>query len=346
MQEVATVTSTGAVVTYDEGVFAIGGGTVGVEKVIEYDGLGIVAWVSEEMKVWAYQVASAASAVAEPAAHAPAIAPAAIPTGPGPEASRAKNPFYKKWWVWAGAAVVVLIIATSGARGGSSSNPASSSASSTSSPGSAKPAAPTPPPLKSLALVASAPERVEAASVNIVGSTTPSATVTVGGTPVPVDAGGQFTYAAALAPGANSFSVVSARDGYKTETRSLTVTRLQFAPLTARAFEVLAKNPDAQIGNAYIIYGEVTQFDAATGTDTFRADIGATKSKIQYKMADYDQNSMLTGDAATLADTVEGDCFQAKVICKGSFSYDTQIGGSTTVPKFEVVSIKRYGSTK
>ncbi len=46
-----------------------------------------------------------------------------------------------------------------------------------------------------------------------------------------------------------------------------------------------------------------------------------------------------------LGSVVKGDVFEAQVIVGGSFSYDTQIGGNTTVPKFEIVSINVYGST-
>jgi hypothetical protein len=60
---------------------------------------------------------------------------------------------------------------------------------------------------------------------------------------------------------------------------------------------------------------------------------------------DYPQNSFLSGEESQLTKLVEGDCFTAKVTVLGSFSYDTQSGGNTTVPLFQVDSIKVYGST-
>ena len=50
---------------------------------------------------------------------------------------------------------------------------------------------------------------------------------------------------------------------------------------------------------------------------------------------------VFVGDANQLADYVEDDIVAMNVTSLGSYSYDTQIGGSTTVPMFEVDSIKR-----
>lgn len=118
-----------------------------------------------------------------------------------------------------------------------------------------------------------------------------------------------------------------------------------YKTLSSRKFKQFAKNPDAYLGKTYVIYGEVTQFDAATGTDTFRADTGPKKLKISYGYVDYQQNTMLTGDESELKELVEGDCFRAKVTVLGSYSYDTQIGGNTTVPLLMVDSVSVYGST-
>lgn len=118
-----------------------------------------------------------------------------------------------------------------------------------------------------------------------------------------------------------------------------------YKTLSSRAFKKFAKDPDSHLGKTYVIYGEITQFDSATGTDTFRADTGPKKLKISYGYTDYSQNTILTGDESKLEDLVEGDCFKAKVTVLGSYSYDTQIGGNTTVPMLRVDSISVYGST-
>lgn len=116
-----------------------------------------------------------------------------------------------------------------------------------------------------------------------------------------------------------------------------------YAAISARDFKLLAKDPDAYVGKTYKIYGFVTQFDAATGADGFRANTGASKLG-EDDWYDFDQNSVLTGDKATLAKIVEDDLFEAKVIVAGAYSYNTQIGGNTTVPAFLVQEITVYGS--
>jgi len=118
-----------------------------------------------------------------------------------------------------------------------------------------------------------------------------------------------------------------------------------YKTLSSRQFKLIAKDPDAHAGKTYVIYGEITQFDSATGTDAFRADTGPKKLRISYGFVNYPQNSILTGSEARLKKLVEGDCFRAKVTVVGSYSYDTQIGGNTTVPLFRVDAISVYGST-
>ncbi|MET7747850.1 hypothetical protein [Micromonospora sp. NPDC005367] len=110
-----------------------------------------------------------------------------------------------------------------------------------------------------------------------------------------------------------------------------------YKTLTARQWKLIAKNPDAYIGKTYVVYGVVTQFDAATGTDTFRADVAHWRLTDKY---DYETNTMLTGDAADLENLVEDDIFRANVTVLSSFSYETQIGGETTAPLLMVNSIK------
>jgi hypothetical protein len=123
------------------------------------------------------------------------------------------------------------------------------------------------------------------------------------------------------------------------------VAKKVYRKLSSRAFKQVAKDPDSYIGKTYYVYGEITQFDSATGVDTFRADLGYKKLRISYGFVNYSQNAILTGTESRLKKYVEGDCFTAKVTVLGSYSYDTQIGGNTTVPSFQVDSISRYGST-
>ena len=67
----------------------------------------------------------------------------------------------------------------------------------------------------------------------------------------------------------------------------------------------------------------------------FRATAGT-----QYA-SDSDTNTMFTGDATMLDDFVQGDVFRAQAEVVGSYDYDTQEGGNTTVPELRIVSIKK-----
>jgi hypothetical protein len=68
---------------------------------------------------------------------------------------------------------------------------------------------------------------------------------------------------------------------------------------------------------------------------------------IKYGYADYDTNTVLSATSASiLNDLVQDDVFKAEVTVLGSYSYDTQIGGSTTVPSLAVTKITVTGSTK
>jgi len=112
----------------------------------------------------------------------------------------------------------------------------------------------------------------------------------------------------------------------------------------ARDYALLVKDPDAHIGEKYVVYGYVTQFDSATGTDSFRASTGASRQPDWY---DYDQNTVVTAaNAADIANVVNDDLVTLYVEVMGALSYDTQIGGNTTVPNLKVHIIKVTGSTK
>ncbi|MGH3501079.1 MAG: hypothetical protein ACRDQA_09340 [Nocardioidaceae bacterium] len=114
--------------------------------------------------------------------------------------------------------------------------------------------------------------------------------------------------------------------------------------VTVRKFRKIAKDPDSYIGKRVVIFAEVTQFDSATGPDTFRGNAGAEKKRPEYGFVDFTQNTIFTGTERQLGDVVQGDLVKVRATCLGSLDYDTQIGGQTTVPMFQVDKVKRYGS--
>ena len=114
--------------------------------------------------------------------------------------------------------------------------------------------------------------------------------------------------------------------------------------LTSREFAKLVKDPDAHVGENVIVYAEVTQFDAATGDEAFRGSVTSDKQEdTDYYWID-GENAFFEGDADLLADVVAEDVVKVWVTVGGSYSYDTQNGGSTTVPSFLVNHIDVIGS--
>ena len=69
----------------------------------------------------------------------------------------------------------------------------------------------------------------------------------------------------------------------------------------------------------------------------------ASNKKEQYRSL-YGDNALFSGTEAQLAAFVTDDIVIMKVTSLGSHSYDTQIGGNTTAPLFQVDSIGRKGS--
>ena len=116
---------------------------------------------------------------------------------------------------------------------------------------------------------------------------------------------------------------------------------ISYAKLSSRAWAKLVKAPDSYVGNTYQVWACISQFDAATGADTFRGQASYAKQEFWYTDGD---NALFTGDEDALADFVTDDIVVMNVTSLGSFSYDTQIGGNTTVPAFEVEKITHKGS--
>lgn len=111
--------------------------------------------------------------------------------------------------------------------------------------------------------------------------------------------------------------------------------------ITAREWQMIAKNPDGFKGNRVVVYGKVTQFDAATGTTQFRASVdGVEQTKRRNGFVNYPTNTILAGQATDLSNLVVDDLFRAEVTVAGSYTYNTTLGGSMTVPVLVVTAIQ------
>ena len=111
-----------------------------------------------------------------------------------------------------------------------------------------------------------------------------------------------------------------------------------FGAVDERTFALIAKEPDAYAGTNMIVFGDVTQLDSATGPCSMLLSAAEAQKENSF---DYAQNTFATsGDGESVCPVfdplVEGDHVKMWVTVIGSFSYDTQIGGNTTVPAFQV----------
>jgi len=115
-----------------------------------------------------------------------------------------------------------------------------------------------------------------------------------------------------------------------------------FEVLNQRDWKLIAKDPEGNKGRYIKIFGKITQFDAATGTSRFRADIAGTVDEVSATYF-YGDNTFLSGDATTLKNYIVGDKFQADVKVESPYTYTTTLNGQVTVPFLTLVSIARLG---
>jgi hypothetical protein len=111
-----------------------------------------------------------------------------------------------------------------------------------------------------------------------------------------------------------------------------------------RTWKLIYKTPNKYKGKNYTVWGNIWQFDDATGPSTFLSYVSGTNKFDGTYFGGYD-DAMLKGSAKKLSNFVEGDVFKACVTVKGAFTYDRAQGGTNTVPLLTVNSIRYIGST-
>lgn len=113
-----------------------------------------------------------------------------------------------------------------------------------------------------------------------------------------------------------------------------------YQKMTDREWQLIARAPDAHVGEAVLLYGQITQADASTG-DVVRANTGGEFHASEYGFADYDVNTLLrAGGAADLNTVVADDIVAIAAVVEGSSTYETTLGGDLTVPVLTVYEIK------
>ncbi|MEU9117516.1 hypothetical protein AB0D04_38745 [Streptomyces sp. NPDC048483] len=124
----------------------------------------------------------------------------------------------------------------------------------------------------------------------------------------------------------------------------------KYEAATDRDVKKLERTADDKLGTCLVIYGEITQFDSATGKTSFRANVCGSKRYPEYGfLSDCDTNAMFDIDPAAekaAAELVNGDVVEMRVSVAGTLTYETTIGGSMTVPKFTAYKLHKYATTK
>lgn len=113
--------------------------------------------------------------------------------------------------------------------------------------------------------------------------------------------------------------------------------------ISARDWQVIAKDPEAHDGDRIVLFGEVTQFDTALGPDRFRASVDAVQHAYD-EVPGYDTTVVLSGSRSDLAGVVEGDVFRAEVTVEGTSDHRMMLGGDITLPALTVTEIQVIGS--
>ena len=121
-----------------------------------------------------------------------------------------------------------------------------------------------------------------------------------------------------------------------------------FGEMDERTFALLGKEPDAHVGENLIVYGTVFQFDSFTGTCSFMANTSNASQTASY---DYAQNTLVVAgdedtDCPILTPIVEGDHVKMWVTVQGSYTYDTQIGGTTNALALEALQMELLPATE
>ncbi len=112
-----------------------------------------------------------------------------------------------------------------------------------------------------------------------------------------------------------------------------------FKSISQRDWQLIAKDPEGAKGQFVKVFGKITQFDAATGLTSFRADIAGVNVTDAYGFWLGADNTFLIGNPTDLKYFVNGDKFIANVKVVGAYTYTTTLNGKLTVPELQVYEI-------
>lgn len=108
-----------------------------------------------------------------------------------------------------------------------------------------------------------------------------------------------------------------------------------FVSPDANAWQTIAQDPTAAVGEQVVVFAEVTQFDGATGPSAFRAYVGPSQPSMAAELA---TNTMLRGHAELLAGVQTGDVVRVHAEVVGGTG-----SGSRVTPELEVFDLEVVG---
>ncbi len=113
-----------------------------------------------------------------------------------------------------------------------------------------------------------------------------------------------------------------------------------FKVLSDREWKIMNRNPDAMSGSGVKIAGLIIQFDAFTGTNSFKAVIYNSRAA---RDADRYLNNLtiadISGDEALLSNFLKGDKFVCDCVINRADSYTTQDGGTKLTILMDAVNL-------
>lgn len=121
--------------------------------------------------------------------------------------------------------------------------------------------------------------------------------------------------------------------------------KVKYKAVTSQEWRKIAKNPDAHIGEAIVLYGYVTKADGATGENAVYVNADSVRHRGDYGYLEYEINAVLSAGEADFSDFVEDDIFKIKGVIAGGFDYETTLGDELTAPLVTVNSLDILGST-
>jgi hypothetical protein len=149
-------------------------------------------------------------------------------------------------------------------------------------------------------------------------------------------------YDEAWSPVASEADVIAAVEACAAPERNKSAEEREAAKFDSYGYltvDEVVKNPDAFEGQAVIAFGDIVQWDVNTGTCAFHANfLGELGGRY-----DYDERGEFTADevvCVSLEGIDQDDIVKMWVTGTGSRSYSTSIGGTNTIPTFQIDKIE------